>query len=114
METRGALIVIQRIQRIACSREFLLSLAGGVLLVFLSDRAVLSNHVHLQQVGGAILFPGFFISVLLFPAEIHGGERLIVSTIVINVALYTGLIYAVCRLLARRRKSGPGQAHQAR
>jgi hypothetical protein len=33
---------------------------------------------------------------------------------VINVALYTGLIYAVCRLLARRRKSGPGQAHQAR
>lgn len=86
-------------------KQLLLSVSGAILLVFLSDLAVSSRNVHLQRAGATILFPGFWVSALLFPTEIHGGSLILYTMYVTDIAFYGGLIYVVRQISSRKRTS---------
>lgn len=46
------------------------------------------------------LWPGYFVGIILFPSEAHGGNRLLVAIAVTDIALYSVIAYVLLRRVA--------------
>ena len=85
--------------------QICVSAVVSAIVVSLAEPLVLSDYVLLQKVGATLLVPGFAIALPFLAADIHGGTRLGVATLIISWIMYTGGLYLILRFLARRKRT---------